>query len=186
LNLSHVREKLTEAYLFLAKMIERERQLTGEPFTSYLNALLLAAMAARDPFDSKAVRDWRQKWEKSLTPDQARIYDAMREARKDEAHIGRKSRPAKPRRRAKAFKLCVEQEEIRVGVGSPYSDRSGRVEGYGSPAIRLALFGARMACRPLRPVRPDSGLLGRGVATNPRGTLRVCGADSTKDGFHRQ
>jgi hypothetical protein len=67
LDLLHVREKLTEAQFFLAKMIERERQLTGEPFNSYLNAFLIAAMAARDPFSGKAFEDRREKWEKSLT-----------------------------------------------------------------------------------------------------------------------
>ena len=144
MDLSHVREQLAEAHLFLAKMIERERQLTGEPFTSYLNAFLMAAMAARDAFHTKAnkaIKDRREKWEKCLTSDEARIYEAMRAARDDEAHIARKSRPAKPRRRAKTagFKLYVEQEEIKVGVGSSYSDRSGRVEGYGSPAVLLAL-----------------------------------------------
>jgi hypothetical protein len=140
LNLSHVREKLAGVHFFLAKMIEREQQLIGESFNSYLNAFLMAAMAVRDPFGSKAVKDWRENWEKSLTPDQARIYDAMREARKDEAHIARKLRPAKSRRRAKPrFKLCIEQEEIKVGIGGSYSDRSGRVDGYGSRAAFLAL-----------------------------------------------
>jgi hypothetical protein len=33
----------------------------------------------------------------------------------------------------------VGREEIKVGVGSSYSDRSGRVEAYGSPAIISAL-----------------------------------------------
>ena len=51
LNLVHVREKLAEAHLFLMKMIERERQLTGEPFVSYLNAFVTTAMAVRDPFE---------------------------------------------------------------------------------------------------------------------------------------
>jgi hypothetical protein len=143
LDSSHVREKLAEAHLFLSKMIERERQLTGEPFNSYLNAFLMPAMGVRDAFHTKAdktVKGWRETWERSLTPDQARIYVAMREARNDEAHIARKSRPAKSHRSAKAgFKLCVEQEEIKVGIGSSYSDRSGGVEGYGSPAVLLGM-----------------------------------------------
>jgi hypothetical protein len=56
LDLSQTREKLAEAHLFLAKMMERERQLTGEPFNSYLSAFLVAAMAVRDPFHTKANR----------------------------------------------------------------------------------------------------------------------------------
>jgi hypothetical protein len=122
-------------------MIEQEHRLIREPFTDHLTAFLAAGMSVRDPF--KAVKAWCEDWKESLTPDQRRIWGAMRIARNDEAHITNKSRPAKSRssrKRAKeSFPLCVGHEEINVGVGSPYFDTSGRVEGFGSPALLLTL-----------------------------------------------
>jgi hypothetical protein len=141
LDLGQVQQKIAEAHLFLAKMTERERQLVGEPFNHYLSAFLAAGMSVRDPFRDKTIKAWREEWEKSLPPDEKRLYEVMCEGRNDEAHIARKSRPARSHRRAKkaGLKLCVGQEDIKVGVGAPYSDRSGRVEGFGSPSILLAL-----------------------------------------------
>jgi hypothetical protein len=92
-------------------------------------------------FRAKAIKAWREKWEKSLTPDEKRLYDAMREGRHDEAHIARKSRPARSHRRARkaGLKLCIGQEDIKLGLGASYSDRSGTVQAFGSPSVLLAL-----------------------------------------------
>jgi hypothetical protein len=70
-----------------------------------------------------------------LFKDEQRLYELLRQGRHDEAHIARKSRPA----RKAGLKLCVGHEDIKVGVGAPYSDRSCRGESFGSETIRLAL-----------------------------------------------
>jgi len=129
LDRAQVHRKLEEACLFLGKMTERERQLLGEPFDCYLSAFLTAAMSVRDPFRDKSIKAWRESWEKTLAPDENYLYKAMREGRIAENHIARKARTS--------FKLCVGHEEIRVGVGSSYSDRSGTVEAFGSPSCLL-------------------------------------------------
>jgi hypothetical protein len=100
LNLSHVREKLAEVHFFLAKMIEREQQLIGESFNSYLNAFLMAAMAVRDPFGSKAVKDWRENWEKSLIKHASTTPCAKRERTKpiSPESCGRQSLAGAPNR----------------------------------------------------------------------------------------
>jgi hypothetical protein len=141
LNIGHVHEKIAEAHLFLAKMKEQERQLVGEPFSHYLSAFLAAGMSVRDPFRDKAIKDWREKWEGSLTTHQKLLYHSMCEGRHDEAHIARKSRPGGSRRRARkvSLSLCVGQEDIKIGPGSSYSDRSSRVEAFGSPSILFGL-----------------------------------------------
>ena len=135
---------LAQPYFFLEKMRERERNLIGDPFESFLSAFLTSAMAVRDPF--KGVTDWREDWKKNLTADEIRLLDAMREGRHDEAHIARKfarkSRRARSssQTRAKAsFKLSVGHEEIKMGSGGSYSDKSSQVHGFGSPAVLLSL-----------------------------------------------
>lgn len=142
MDLGHVQQKPVEVRQFLYKMKVEESRVLGEPFYPYLNAFLAAAMSVRDPFfRDKTVKPWLEEWEKSLTPDHQHLWDSMREGRNDEAHIARKSRPARSGRRARkaGLKLCVGQEDIKVGVGAPYSDRSISVEGFGSAAIRVAL-----------------------------------------------
>ena len=53
MDLGQVHQKIAAAHLFLAKMIEQERQLIGEPFTHYLSAFLTAGMSVRDRFRDK-------------------------------------------------------------------------------------------------------------------------------------
>jgi hypothetical protein len=150
LDLTHVNEKLEEARRSLARMTEQERRLIREPFTDHLNAFLAAGTAVHDPFfRDKAIKPWYEKWndplrpKDPLRPDERRLLDAMREARHDEAHIARKWSPAlsrSSRKRTRAgFKHCVDHEEINIGVGSPYYDASGRVEGFRSAALLLTL-----------------------------------------------
>jgi hypothetical protein len=50
LDRAQLHQKLVQAHLFLNKMIERERQLIGEPFSSHLSAFLSAGMSVRDGF----------------------------------------------------------------------------------------------------------------------------------------
>jgi hypothetical protein len=137
LDLGHVHQKLAEAADFLSGMIEQERQIMSEKFAHHLSAFLAAGMSVRGPFEAKTIEPWRKKWENdSLTTDQKRLYDCMREARNDEAHIARKSRPANRRaRKEPGAELIVGQEDIKVGVGSSYSDRSGTVQALGSPSV---------------------------------------------------
>ena len=143
LNLAQIHKKKAEARSLLGHIINQDGLMLSDGSEAYLSAFLAAGMSVRDPFKDKAVSEWRENWEKSLTPDERRLWDVMHEARNDEAHIARKWRPSRSRRSrrgAKAgLKLCVGQQEIKVGVGSSYSDKSGRVEGYGSPAVLLAL-----------------------------------------------
>jgi hypothetical protein len=102
MDLGKVQQKLAAAHHFRNKMIERERQLIGEPFKDYLTAFLSAGMSVRDGFcyrnDRKrnaAIKAWREKWEND--PNNQRLYEVMCEGRNDEAHIARKA----------GLKLCV-------------------------------------------------------------------------------
>lgn len=72
------------------------------------------------------IKAWREKWENALTPDEKHLYDFM--------HINRVAEVHKT-----GAAVTVETEPIKVGVGGPFSDRSGRVEGFGSPSVLLAL-----------------------------------------------
>ena len=145
MDIALVRQKLAQPYVFLEQMRERERNLTGEPFEALLSAFLTSAMAVRDPFLHD--KNWWENWEQNnLTRDQIRLLAAMREGRHDEAHIGRKfarkshrARSASRKRAEAGFKLSVGHEEIKIGSGGSYSDRTGQVHGYGSPAVLLSL-----------------------------------------------
>jgi hypothetical protein len=149
LDIAVVRQKLAEPYVFLEQMRERERNLTGDPFEPLLSAFLTSAMAVREPFvcdPDKAVIDWRKNWEKSLPPDEIRLLEPMREGRHDEAHIARRfarksrrARSASRRRATASFKLSVSHEEIKIGSGGSYSDRTSQVHGFGSPAVLLSI-----------------------------------------------
>jgi hypothetical protein len=148
LDRAQIHVNLAEAASFLAKMIEQERQLIGEPFTHYLSAFLTAGMSVRDGFHclddrprNEKIKAWRENWEKSLTLDDQCLYDWMRELRDAAVHIGNKSRRTQrnKRRSSKAgTELIVGQEEIKVGVGSSYSDRSGTVQAFGDQACFIA------------------------------------------------
>jgi hypothetical protein len=59
-------------------------------------------------------------WEARLTSDEKSLWDFMRKDRKHEVHRSGSSR-------------TVKTEEIKVGVGSTYSDKSGTVAAMGSP-----------------------------------------------------
>jgi hypothetical protein len=148
LDIALVRQKLAQPYVFLEQMRERERNLIGEPLEALLSAFLTSAMAVRDPFlREKAVKDWRENWEQNnLKCDQIRLLTVMREGRHDEAHIGRKfarkshrARSASRKRAKAGIKFSVGHEEIKIGSGGSYSDKTGQVHGYGSPAVLLSL-----------------------------------------------
>jgi hypothetical protein len=129
MNIENVEKKLREARSCLNEMIERERMAFGdrERFDFSLSGFLNAAMSVRGAFRyeqdrerNSAVKAWKKTWEAGLTPEKARLYHFMRRDRVDEVHRSGSSR-------------VVKTEEIKVGVGSAYSDKSGTLQYMGSP-----------------------------------------------------
>ena len=129
-------KKLREASSSLEQMIERERMAFGdkEKFDFYLSGFLSAGMSVRGAFHIKrdrkrneAVRKWKEDWEARLTPEERCLWDFMRLNRNDEVHSTGSSR-------------IVKTEEIKVGIGSSYSDKSGTLEVWGSPMAGPAVI----------------------------------------------
>ena len=127
--IENAEKKLREASSSLGQMIEHERMAFGdkEKFDFYLSGFLSAGMSLRDAFHVKqdrkrnvAVKKWREDWEMRLTPEERSLWNFMRLDRNDEVHGSGSSR-------------TVNTEEIKVGIGGTYSDKSGTLEVMGSP-----------------------------------------------------
>jgi hypothetical protein len=95
LDFARVHEKLAEALVFLAKMIEEEPRLVGDKqsFERYLSAFLSASMSVRGGFQyrqdrlrNSAIKAWRAQWESTLAPEEKSLYEVMHKARVDEVH----------------------------------------------------------------------------------------------------
>jgi hypothetical protein len=128
LKIENAERKLQEARFFLDKMIEQESMAFEDKatFDFYHSGFLSAGMSVRDAFHveqdrklNEAIKAWKKVWEARLTPDEACLWDFMREDRKQEVHGSGSSR-------------TVKTEQIKVGVGSVHSDRSGTVAAIGS------------------------------------------------------
>jgi hypothetical protein len=126
-------KKLQEARTFLTAMRDQEQRAFGdkEPFDHNLSAFLSAGMSLRGAFHVKqdrarneAVKKWKGAWEARLTPAQKCIYDFMQVDRNCEVHDRGSHR-------------VVGTKEIKVGVGSSYSDKSGTLTAMGSPSVLL-------------------------------------------------
>jgi len=144
MDLARVQKKIGEAQFFLAKMNERERRASGDhvQFDYYLSAFLSAAMSMRCEFRyrqnrarNEATKAWRAQWENNLNPEEKSLYKFMREDRVAEIHHSGSSR-------------SVGQEDIKVGVGSSYSDGSGTLEVFGSPSVLLGHDNAAVIHKP--------------------------------------
>jgi hypothetical protein len=127
--IENAEKKLREASFFLEQMIEQQSMAFGdrEKFDFYLSAFLSAGMSVRGAFHIKqdrkrneAVRKWKDDWEAQLTPEERCLWDFMHTNRIDEVHGSGSSH-------------TVKTEEIKVGIGSSYSDKSGTLEVWGSP-----------------------------------------------------
>jgi hypothetical protein len=129
MDLARVHKKIGEAQFFLGKMSERERHAFGDHvrFDYYLSAFLNAGRTVdyRLCHEQKAIyKPWRKTWNTRLRPDENSLIKFMVDDRNDEVHESGSSR-------------SVGQEDIKVGVGSSYSDGSGTLEVFGSPSALL-------------------------------------------------
>jgi hypothetical protein len=129
MDIARIEKKLREAATSLNEMVEQERMAFGdkERFDVSLSSFLSAAMSVRDAVRyerdrqrNEAIKAWKEAWEAGLTPGQRRLYDFMREDRNAEVH-------------GSGSRRTVKTDEIKVGVGSSYSDKSGTLEVMGSP-----------------------------------------------------
>jgi hypothetical protein len=121
----NVEKKLREARFFLGKMIEQESIAFGEkePFDFYLSAFLSAGRTVdyRLRHEHRAIYPtWRDGWNNTLNPTQQGLIKFMIDDRNVEVHESGSSR-------------TVQTEEIKVGVGNTYSDKSGTLQVMGSP-----------------------------------------------------
>jgi hypothetical protein len=130
-DLSRVHKKIGEAQFFLAKMAERERRAFGDhvQFDYYLSAFLNAGRTVdyRLRHEQGAIyKPWRETWNAGLTPEEDSLIKFMVDDRNVEVHESGSSR-------------SVGQEDIKVGVGSSYSDESGTLQVFGSPSVLLGV-----------------------------------------------
>ncbi len=133
MDFARVHNKIAEAHTFLGKMTKQDSLMLSQGFQHYLSAFLTAGMSVRGGFQYRqdrkhnaAIKAWREKWENALTSEEKHLYDFVHVNRVAEVHTT-------------GAAVTVETEPVKVGVGGPYSDRSGRVEGFGSPSVLLAL-----------------------------------------------
>jgi hypothetical protein len=127
--IENAEKKLRETSSSLEQMIELQRMAFGdkEKFDFYLSGFLSAGMSVRGAFHIKqdrkrneAVRKWKDDWEAQLTPEERCLWDFMRTNRNHEVH-------------GSSLSHTMKTEEIKVGIGSSYSDKSGTLEVWGSP-----------------------------------------------------
>jgi len=104
-----------------------------EKFDFYLSAFLNAGMSVRDAFHvrqdrkrNEAVKKWKEDWEARLTLEERCLWEFMRTNRNHEVH-------------GSGLSHTVKTEEIKVGIGSSYSDKSGTLEAWGSPTAGPAV-----------------------------------------------
>ena len=129
MDLLRIQKKIGEAQFFLEKMSVREHHAFGDhvKFDYYLSAFLNAGRTVdyRLCHEQEAIyKPWRKAWNARLTPEENSLIKFMVNDRNDEVHESGSSR-------------SVGQEDIKVGVGSSYSDGSGTLEVFGSPSVLL-------------------------------------------------
>jgi hypothetical protein len=126
LNIENAERKLQHARFFLDQMAEQEGMAFDDKakFDFYLSGFLSSGMSVRDAFHveqdrkrNEAIKAWKKVWEARLTPDEACLWDFMREDHNHEVDRSSSSRTVK----------------TKVGIASVHSDKSGTVAAMGSP-----------------------------------------------------
>jgi hypothetical protein len=119
--------KLHEARSFLGDMREAEKKAFGEPrFEHYLSAFLNAGRTVDNRLRNGCAATypaWRKTWD-AQHPSEDRVLKSMHDRRANEFHESGSGHTAK-------------SEQIEVGVGSSYSDKSGTLEVMGSPSQQM-------------------------------------------------
>jgi hypothetical protein len=123
--LEAVKAKLHEARSFLDEMRGQEQMAFGDKsqFDHFLSAFLSAGRSVdyRLRCECKATYPgWRDKWNAQHTSED-RLIELMHNIRASEVHARGSGRSAK-------------SEQIKVGIGGSYSDKSGTLEIMGSPS----------------------------------------------------
>jgi len=121
----NIGKKLREAQFFLEKMRDQEKRAFGdkEPFDFYLSAFLSAVRTVdyRLRHEEKATYPaWRTAWNAAHAAEDKRIT-FLNDDRRLEVHESGSTR----------MQLT---EEIKVGMGGSYSDRSGTLQVFGCPS----------------------------------------------------
>jgi len=122
--LDTVKAKLHEARSSLNEMRDEEQKAAGESRYDHRRSAFLSAARSVDyrlRCECQATYpNWRKKWN-AQHPTEDRLLEFMHSKRADEVH-------------ARGFGGSVKTEEIKVGSGSSYSDKAGKVEAWGSPS----------------------------------------------------
>jgi hypothetical protein len=124
MGIENVETKLHEARSFLDKMRERERMAFGDKaeFDHLLSAFLNAARTVDYRLRhecKKTYETWRGEWDRKNSSE-ASLIKSMVDQRNIEVHRSGSDR-------------IERTKEIKVGVGSSYSDKSGTLSVFGSP-----------------------------------------------------
>jgi hypothetical protein len=126
--MSNVEKKLREAQFFLDKMRDQEGRAFGdkEPFDFYLSAFLNAVRTVdyRLRHEQAAYPAWRETW----NANHSREDDGIKFVSDDRALEVHESGSAR----------IAQAKEIKLGPGGSYSDASGKLEVFGSPAPLIA------------------------------------------------
>ncbi len=157
MDLARVHKKIGEAQFFLGQLIERERRAFGDhvQFDYYFSAFLNAGRTVdyRLCHEQKGIyKPWRKAWNARLTPEENSLIKFMVDDRNNEVHESGSSR-------------SVGQEDIKIGVGSSYSDASGTVQDFGSPSVLLGVDTAAVIQKPTYFVT---------IGGNDRGATEAC------------
>jgi hypothetical protein len=127
MSIDSVKAKLYEAKSALSDMREEEQKAAGESrYDHRLNAFLSAARAVDNKLRYECPTtypNWRKNWNVQYRADDL-ILEFINSKRAEEFHAGGSGRTGKA-------------EEIKVGTGSSYSDKGGKVESWGSPSALM-------------------------------------------------
>jgi hypothetical protein len=139
MTIDSVEAKLREAETFLSQMRDQQDRAFGDnKFDEYLSAFVGAGRAAVFQLERKykfTYRDWRKGWNDQHN-DKNLILKSMHDRRDANTHEG------------KALGHTNSPEQIKVGSGSFYSDKSGRLENFSSPG---PLMDADLSVTTLKP-----------------------------------
>jgi hypothetical protein len=125
--LDSVKTKLHEARSALSEMRDEEQKAAGESrYDHRLNAFLSAARSVDYRLRCECPNtypDWRKQWN-AQHPAEDSLVVFINSKRTDDVHKRGSGRTAKT-------------EEIKVGTGSSYSDKGGKVQSWGSPSALM-------------------------------------------------
>ena len=121
--IENVETKLQEARRFLDDMRDQEQRAFGDkaPFDQFLSAFLSATRSVdyRLRHECRTYPAWRDEWNVK-NPSEDRLIKSMVDVRDNEVH-------------GSGSGLIKKTKEIKVGLGSSYSDKSGTLWSFGSP-----------------------------------------------------